>query len=59
MEVARENIAAAKSFKPLKPEERSTLLARVKDAAGDGRYERFKSTQDFDSRTHREQHELL
>ena len=59
VEMVRHNVGAAKSFKPFAPGEREDLLARVKDVAGDGRFERFKSTQDFDSRPHREQHGLL
>ena len=34
------------------------LLDRVKDVAGDGRHERFKSTQFFDGIYHRKQHDL-
>ncbi len=59
VEVAKENIAIAKAFKPFTDAERTSLLAKVSDAAGDGRFERFKSTQDFDSKVHREQHKLL
>jgi len=59
LEVARQNIATAKSFRPLSDEERKDLLAKAETWAGDGRYERFKSTQDFDSKVHREQHKLM
>ncbi len=59
VEMARQNIATAKAFKPLAGEELAALLDRVRGVAGDGRFERFKSTQDFDSRTHRAQHQLL
>ena len=38
------------------PDERQALLDRVAPEAGDGRHERFKSTQAFDSGTHRKQH---
>ena len=34
------------------------LLAKVKPVAGDGRHERFKSTQFFDGPYHRKQHDL-
>jgi hypothetical protein len=34
------------------------LLAQVKPFAGDGRHERFKSTQMFDGVYHRQQHGL-
>jgi predicted aldo/keto reductase-like oxidoreductase len=52
----KENIAIAKRFKPLTAEERDQILKRVHRLAGDGRLERFKSTQAFDSTVHREQH---
>jgi predicted aldo/keto reductase-like oxidoreductase len=58
VEQAKQNLAIAKSFKPLSAAEREALLAKVGAIAGDGRLERFKSTQDFDSGVHREQHEL-
>jgi uncharacterized protein len=38
--------------------ERDKLLAQVKSVAGDGRHERFKSTQFFDGPYHRQQHGL-
>jgi hypothetical protein len=39
-------------------EEMDRLRARVKAVAGDGRHERFKSTQFFDGPYHRKQHGL-
>lgn len=56
MEQLRGCVEMARGFKPLGDEEKSKLLARVKDVAGDGRHELFKSTQAFDSRLHRRQH---
>jgi uncharacterized protein len=41
---------------PLSAAEESALLTRVKDVAGDGRYELFKSTVTFDGVHHRKQH---
>ncbi len=58
-EMARQNIETAKTFKPMEESEKRALLDKVRHVAGDGRYERFKSTQDFDSRPHRLQHDLL
>ena len=58
MEVLKQNIAIAHAFKPLEKEEMEKLLAKVKDAAGDGRHERFKSTQLFDGPYHQKQHGL-
>lgn len=58
MEVLKQDLAMARGFKPLSDEERDKLLAQVKDVAGDGRHERFKSTQFFDGPYHRKQHGL-
>jgi len=49
-------IEMARNFKPLSAEELKTLSARTKNVAGDGRYERFKTTQAFDAGHHRKQH---
>jgi len=54
-EMARRNIAATKAYKPMNEEEINDLLARVRDVAGDGRLERFKTSADFDSEIHRDQ----
>lgn len=45
-----------RSFKPMSAAELTTLRTRLKDVAGDGRYEHFKSTQVFDGPYHRKQH---
>jgi aryl-alcohol dehydrogenase-like predicted oxidoreductase len=58
MEVLRQNLAIARNFKPLTGEALDRLLAQVKEVAGDGRHERFKSTQLFDGIYHRKQHGL-
>jgi predicted aldo/keto reductase-like oxidoreductase len=58
MEVLKQNAAIARAFKPLDKEEMEKLLAKVKDTAGDGRHERFKSTQFFDGPYHQTQHGL-
>jgi predicted aldo/keto reductase-like oxidoreductase len=58
IEVLQQDLAIARGFKPLTEEERDRLLAQVKDVAGDGRHERFKSTQFFDGIYHRKQHDL-
>jgi predicted aldo/keto reductase-like oxidoreductase len=55
MEMVRQNISTAKTFKPMTEEARNELLASVRDVAVDGRYERFKSTLDFESRIHMDQ----
>lgn len=56
MEQLRQNVAIARHFKPMSDEEKRRLLARVKEEAGDGRHELFKSTKNFDGPHHRRQH---
>lgn len=56
MKHLEQDLAIARNFKPMAAEERKTLLARVKDVAGDGRHELFKTTRDFDGPLHRKQH---
>jgi predicted aldo/keto reductase-like oxidoreductase len=52
----KQNIPILRNFKPMSPAEKSQVLARVKDVAGDGRYERFKTMLMFDGPVHRKQH---
>ena len=40
---------AARTFKPMKPAEVSALLAKTAQAAGEGKYELFKTSSHFDS----------
>jgi hypothetical protein len=58
MEVLKQNLAIARSFKPLSEADLKKLTDRVKEVAGDGRHERFKSTQFFDGPYHQKQHNL-
>jgi uncharacterized protein len=58
MDVLKPDLAIARAFKPKTTAELSPLLARVKEVAGDGRHERFKSTQFFDGPYHQKQHGL-
>ncbi len=46
----------ARGFKPLSEEQQSAILAKVKQAAGDGRHELFKTSKNFDGPYHRKQH---
>jgi uncharacterized protein len=52
----KENVSLARDFKPMPKEEQTALAARVREVAGDGRFELFKSTQVFDAAHHRKQH---
>jgi hypothetical protein len=50
------NIALARSLQPMSAAEQTALLEKVKPFATDGRFEHFKSTQNFDGPVHRKQH---
>jgi aryl-alcohol dehydrogenase-like predicted oxidoreductase len=56
MDVLKQDVQIARTFKPLEGRQLETLLAKVKPHAGDGRHERFKSTIDYDGPYHRKQH---
>jgi predicted aldo/keto reductase-like oxidoreductase len=56
MQQLKQDVALARTFKPLSPDENRKLMLRVKDFAGDGRHELFKSTKVFDGPHHRKQH---
>jgi predicted aldo/keto reductase-like oxidoreductase len=58
MEVLKQDLAIARNFKPLSEKELNKLREKVKEVAGDGRHERFKSTQLFDGPYHQLQHGL-
>ena len=58
MEVLRQDLAIARRFPNLNADALRKLIARVRPVAGDGRHERFKSTQLFDGEYHRRQHGL-
>jgi uncharacterized protein len=52
----KQAVALARSFTPMSAPDQAALRDRVKDVAGDGRYELFKSTVVFDGPHHRKQH---
>ena len=56
MDQLKGNIALARGFKPMPDGEQTALVAKVKPFATDGRFEHFKSTQNFDGPVHRRQH---
>lgn len=49
-------LAVGRNFQPMSKSEMAALRAKVAPAAGDGRHELFKSTQQFDGPHHRRQH---
>jgi uncharacterized protein len=56
LENLEQDVEIGRSFTPMSAEEQQTLLDSIREEAGDGRYEWFKSTQHYDSQVHREQH---
>lgn len=50
------NLTIAKNFKPMSVSERAALLERVGPFAGDGRFERYKTTADLDGDKGKEAH---
>lgn len=58
MAVLQQNLAIGQNFSPMSAEEQQALLERVREVAGDGRHELFKSTQLHDGPYHRAQHAM-
>jgi predicted aldo/keto reductase-like oxidoreductase len=56
MDVLRQDVQMARRFPALDRAALDRLVERVAAVAGDGRHERFKSTQVFDGPYHRQQH---
>lgn len=56
MEDLNRALAIARAFQPMPPTEITQLTSRLKEVAGDGRYEHFKTTQRYDAAHHRRQH---
>jgi aryl-alcohol dehydrogenase-like predicted oxidoreductase len=56
MDDLEQAVAVARDFRPLDEAETAALLEKARPLAGDGRFERFKSTQAFDGPHHRRQH---
>jgi aryl-alcohol dehydrogenase-like predicted oxidoreductase len=55
MEVLEQALTAARTFRPMTADETGDLLARTAQAAADGRYELYKTTQKHDSTYHNPQ----
>lgn len=51
-----QDLAIARNFSPMPEDVQADLREQVREVAGDGRYEWFKSTQYYDAITHRLQH---
>jgi predicted aldo/keto reductase-like oxidoreductase len=56
MNELKQDVAIGRNFKPLSEAEQNELREKVKDVAGDGRFELFKSSKTYDGPYHREQH---
>jgi aryl-alcohol dehydrogenase-like predicted oxidoreductase len=56
IDVLHQNLAIAKSFKPLSDEEMQAIRTRCAPVAADGRFELFKSSKQFDGNIGRAQH---
>ena len=54
--VLDQNLKIVREFQPMTQDELAAVEARFKTIAGDGRYELFKTTQNFDGVAHRKQH---
>jgi predicted aldo/keto reductase-like oxidoreductase len=54
--VFRQNLAVAESFVPMSADERRALEARVREVAGDGRFELYKATKVYDAAVGRQEH---
>jgi aryl-alcohol dehydrogenase-like predicted oxidoreductase len=49
MDVVRQNLAVAQGFTPLSPPQMQAIREQVKEAAGDGRFEPYKTSLKFDN----------
>jgi aryl-alcohol dehydrogenase-like predicted oxidoreductase len=56
IDILRQNLAVARGFEPMTPQEMSALRARVASPASDGHFELYKTTKHFDAKVGREQH---
>ena len=56
MDNLQQDLDIARNFKPMSHEDMTLVREQVRAQATDGRHELFKSTQYYDSLTHREQH---
>jgi uncharacterized protein len=56
MEHLQEAVRSGRNFKAMTPAELKSLMAKVHDVQGDGRFEQFKTTNRYEGAYHRAQH---
>jgi uncharacterized protein len=56
IDILHQNLAIARGFEPMKPDEMQALRDRVREIAADGRMELYKTTTHYDAKVGREQH---
>jgi uncharacterized protein len=56
LDILRQNLAVARGFEAMRPEEMQALRERVRAVAADGRLELYKTTTHYDAKVGREQH---
>jgi uncharacterized protein len=56
LDVLRQNVAIARGFQPMPPQEMQALRDRCKASSGDGHLELFKTSKKYDGKVGREQH---
>jgi len=55
-QVLDQNLKIVRNFQPMTEAEKTAIELRTASIAGDGRYELFKSSKQFDGPVHRKQH---
>ena len=55
-QVLDQNLKIMRNFQPMTEAEKTAIEQRTEKIAGDGRYELFKSSKQFDGPVHRKQH---
>jgi hypothetical protein len=57
--VLDQNLKIVREHKPMSRDELAALEAKYQAVAGDGRFERFKTTQTYDGPVHQKQHGFI
>ncbi|MDR3623284.1 MAG: aldo/keto reductase [Paludisphaera borealis] len=57
--VLEQNLKIVRSFKPMSHDEMASLESKYLHVAGDGRFEKFKTTQTYDGPVHQRQHGFI